>query len=292
MGWTSLSARLSNLPLVLAGPILRRVDYNSVTVWVALKENRNVTLMVWDSQFQLVLNHSEPTKQFGEHLHIIAITASSETNILHQNELYFYNLRFGSDFLINEDGSFGSNIFTTASYSFESLTYSDNRYPSFVLPPDNLDHLKFVHASCRKPHGGETDALRGLDTILSGTVRGRATLSSLDAVTRTAELYKRPQFICLTGDQIYADEVADVLLYMLMDAATAIMGIGDYATDPAIEELPRLTANGIKPGRRQATIASNPNDLVEDMFTSGAAQSHLIRLGEFYMMYLFVNLET
>jgi hypothetical protein len=36
----SLAIRLSNLPLVLCGPILRRTGANSVTVWVALKASR------------------------------------------------------------------------------------------------------------------------------------------------------------------------------------------------------------------------------------------------------------
>jgi len=25
--------------------------------------------------------------------------------------------------------------------------------PSFVLPPEDLNHLKILHGSCRKPHG-------------------------------------------------------------------------------------------------------------------------------------------
>ena len=41
MGWQSLSDRLSELPLILAGPILRRTEPNAVTVWIALKEKAN-----------------------------------------------------------------------------------------------------------------------------------------------------------------------------------------------------------------------------------------------------------
>ena len=35
MGWTPLRERINELPLVLAGPILRRTEPDSVTVWVA-----------------------------------------------------------------------------------------------------------------------------------------------------------------------------------------------------------------------------------------------------------------
>lgn len=35
MAWTELSSRLSTVPLIIAGPILRRTEKGSVTVWVA-----------------------------------------------------------------------------------------------------------------------------------------------------------------------------------------------------------------------------------------------------------------
>ena len=44
MAWKSLSdpARLNNLPLVLVGPMLRKVKKNIVTVFFALKEKWHV----------------------------------------------------------------------------------------------------------------------------------------------------------------------------------------------------------------------------------------------------------
>ena len=38
---------IEELPLLLAGPIVRRVEPNLVAVWVALKERRAVRLSVW-----------------------------------------------------------------------------------------------------------------------------------------------------------------------------------------------------------------------------------------------------
>jgi len=49
MAFTKLADRLKNLPLVLAGPILRQVTKDSVTVWIALKQSATVTLNVYDS---------------------------------------------------------------------------------------------------------------------------------------------------------------------------------------------------------------------------------------------------
>ena len=39
---------MAALPLLLAGPIVRRVTARSVSVWVALSEEADVTLSLWD----------------------------------------------------------------------------------------------------------------------------------------------------------------------------------------------------------------------------------------------------
>ncbi|CAN5664365.1 hypothetical protein BH18ACI4_BH18ACI4_06700 [soil metagenome] len=40
------------LPLVLAGPILRRVEPSLVTIWVALRGSGTVKLALWENQFE------------------------------------------------------------------------------------------------------------------------------------------------------------------------------------------------------------------------------------------------
>jgi len=39
-----------SLPLLLAGPILRRVEPTLVSVWVALRDPCNVLLKVWEGR--------------------------------------------------------------------------------------------------------------------------------------------------------------------------------------------------------------------------------------------------
>lgn len=48
MAWTRLADRINlpDMPLVLAGPMLRKVTQSSVTVWVAVKEPTTVSLEV------------------------------------------------------------------------------------------------------------------------------------------------------------------------------------------------------------------------------------------------------
>ena len=49
MAFKSFVNRFGELPLVLAGPILRQVTTDAVTVWVALKQSATVTPTVYDS---------------------------------------------------------------------------------------------------------------------------------------------------------------------------------------------------------------------------------------------------
>jgi hypothetical protein len=89
----------------------------------------------------------------------------------------------------------------------------------------------------------------------------------------------RPHQLLLTGDQIYADDVADALLYMLIDAADTLLGWTE--TLPVTPSPPA----SLDPGFRglQIYLAG---------FTSGISEplipmSHLVRFGEFLAMYLF-----
>ncbi len=92
MSWTPLSEgrssipfcdRLEHLPLILAGPILRRTESDAVTVWVALKAPREVTLKVYATDANgslvktLLLEGTRSTVPLGKQLHIVAVTAKS-----------------------------------------------------------------------------------------------------------------------------------------------------------------------------------------------------------------------
>src|SRR5260370_34842022 len=92
MSWTPLGERFTALPLILSGPLLRRVEPQSVTVWLALKEPRMVTLRVYArndlgglvQQFE----GTHHTIRLGNHLHIIAVTAVATANTLQWGGLY------------------------------------------------------------------------------------------------------------------------------------------------------------------------------------------------------------
>ncbi len=264
MGWTPLRERIEQLPLVLAGPILRRTEPNAITVWVALKASRTVTLEIFDTNKHKLFSGSRKTVKIGVNLHIVAVTAKSQTNILLYGENYLYDLYFGLGETLNSPG------ILTPGGSITEITYSPYELPSFALVPHNLSDLRIIHGSCRKPHGEGLDALVAVDKMIEEAL--------------ATEPKKRPQQLFLTGDQIYADDVADALLFMLMDAGETLLGWSEKLPD--VENVEEL-----KPGKRNhlaTNIAGFTASIGKVGNINNLAKSHLFTLSEFMAMYLFV----
>ncbi len=102
MPFTSLSGRLDRLPLVLAGPMVRRVEPREVTVWLALRQPRKVTLRVYDGdrdgRGQTVrLSGTRSTVAVGENLHVVAVTADKVSgDPLQPERIFSYDLFLSS----------------------------------------------------------------------------------------------------------------------------------------------------------------------------------------------------
>jgi hypothetical protein len=265
MAWTSIKDRLPNLPLVLAGPQVRKTTKNSVSVWIALKSaNTNLTLNIFEQQapgLAIVGSGTAATRRLGKNLHVAVITATiPAATTLQTDTIYFYDVNFGSG------NTFASAGILDTGNGISRIVYGSDPLPSFILPSADITKLKIIHASCRKPHGGNgdadsKDALISLDILLGQTYNNPAT---------------RPQQAYFTGDQIYADDVHDLLLALLRDAQNGLMGWKEN------EELPILPGfRGMEPMHRYP--------LIEFLLTAGeVGHSHLFLLAEFYMMYLFV----
>ncbi|MGB3759418.1 MAG: hypothetical protein WBA07_24120, partial [Rivularia sp. (in: cyanobacteria)] len=263
MGWTPLRERINELPLVLAGPILRRTEADSVTVWVALKANRHVTLTIFDENHNFLFESTRTTARIGINLHVVAVTAKASSNILINGENYLYDLHFGNGELLSSPG------ILTAAGSLQDITYPQYTLPSFALPPKNLKDLRIIHGSCRKPHGESLDALAAVDKMIEEALQ--------------IEPKKRPHQLFLTGDQIYADDVADVLLFMLMDASETLLGWSEKLPD--VENLEEL-----KPGKRNnlaTKIAGLTASIGKLNNLTDIAESHLFTFGEYLTMHLF-----
>lgn len=254
MALTSLKESLSSKPLVLAGPILRQVTDSKVTVWLALRSKATVTLSILDQNQHPVMEGTANTTPVGVSLHIVAVTATPLLPFdgLKENVVYQYTILFG-DILDLRSATRSAR-----------LTYPPYDNPSFCLPPKNLNKLRLFHGSCRKPHAEGKDALRLLDGLIAA---------------KASSPYERPHQLILTGDQIYADDVADVLLLLLNDAGKVLLGWQETLdTTPLRSPIPFQDW----PSYYRLAILSDAK------FTSDDLKSHLATLGEFFSMYLFV----
>jgi hypothetical protein len=273
MAWSKLADRLDKLPSVIAGPLLRRVSPKSVTVWVALRTSAQVTLIVQDDNENQIMQGSRATTAIGERLHIVAVTAVADASLLTEGVIYQYNLTFKFNGL--------SKTLAAATDNAE-LAYAPFSLPSFALPPKDLNRVRLIHGSCRMPHGYGKDNLPLLDDLIAQTAE-----NALD----------RPHQLLLLGDQIYADDVPDALLLLLTDAADQLLGWKEVLPIPKKYGGPS-TASQLSPYLRNRTQDQNPNWANTDAkrpgllahagFTSDDLKSHLMSLGEYLSMYLFV----
>jgi hypothetical protein len=272
----------NNLPLILAGPIVRRVEPTLVAVWVALSDVRTVELGIWTgitnvgSSGVLFGNTSAGWRataasiRIGAKLHIALVTLDLTASPLIPGQIYSYNLVFTGGSSPQDLNTL--RLLEDAGPAMEptrlALGYLAGQLPGFTLPAMSLDNLKIVHGSCRKAHGFGVDGLAPLDKIIERT--------QTDANTR-------PQQLFLTGDQIYADDIAIMLLPQLTVAGNALLGVS--------EELPLRTSTGDI--RVVADSTNFPTSWRQELirqqaqFSSHEAACHALSFGEYCALYLF-----
>jgi hypothetical protein len=261
-------SRFANLPLVLAGPILRRTTSESVTVWIALQSACTVELKIYRTTNAgqaigaCLFQGQRRTVALGQYLHVVAVTAAS-FEPLQPNQIYAYDLQFEQRNL--EQALIGPD------FPHADISYFAHHKPTFVLPPERVEDLRIVHASCRKPHGEGFDALPILDQLIGTTAQ---------------QPRDRPHQLFLTGDQIYSDDVADPMLWVASTIGDALLGWQEKLPVGRRDRIQYCLPSDLPPGSR-ADIATK-----EAGFTAGLkdqrhkATSHLLSLGEYYATYL------
>lgn len=284
-------------PLVLGGPMVRRVEPGLVAVWVALREARRIKLSVFEGSLDsdagtgvfdggtAVITGEADTVRVGERLHVAVVTAAPESGggSLTPGQTYSYNVSLGprgvGPFSATEDLSSlnllrdlaGDPTATPPVPRHAALGYEPNRLPTFVLPPAELAQLRVAHGSCRRPHADCDDMIPALDALIR------------DGRTNVAQ---RPQQLFLTGDQIYADDVAPGILHLAMPIGNELLG--------AVEQLPTKgsvrPSQGVRlepavpsrfpPGLRKAIVRDDA------LLTTVDGESHLLSFGEYLAMHL------
>jgi hypothetical protein len=273
MSWNPVPA--NNLPLVLAGPILRKVTKSQVSVWMILKNNVNVSLDVYPegSDTAIISSPFVSPYKLGNNLFVVCVTAGvAGSNVLDSSTTYGYNVFFEGVGFFNTAGVLDPPTPHTGPTGIEVITYptsplfgNHGKLPSFILPAYLLEDVRVLHGSCRKPHGEGYDAMTMIDQVISETI-GNPFGSST---------HGRPQMLFLSGDQIYSDDVADPLLHMITKYTATLFGWSEI--------LPNTTnSDNLKPGNRHKYIIDDlgiPTD-------SETSKSHLMAFSEFILMYV------
>ncbi len=162
----------------------------------------------------------------------------------------------------------------------DALLYPGTSSLSYSWQP----HLKQVlHGSCRKPHHAGQDALARVDTLLE------------DAITTDS---RRPDLLLMTGDQVYADDVAGPMLQAVQDVIAALDLYGEPLEGAVVSHSDELSSHPHNFYEREQLLPKISTNTAlstlffgakkKPVFTSVNAQNHLISFAEVMAMYLLV----
>jgi hypothetical protein len=285
-------------PLLLAGPVLRKVTPASISVWVATSQSCVVKVDVYGSAAFLTRSGDAPTGtvsanivggkdratvKVGDALHIAVVTAGLVG--VPPDTICSYNVT-----LTVQGGSAGQwdlgglKLLDQGDPSDDyqgGLGYAEGRLPSFPTPPADVASLRLYHGSCFKLHGDGPSIMANLDDLLSDALP----FDSPGADGTTAK--RRPHMLLLTGDQVYADEVGTPLLPLVSSIGADLLRAS--GSDAPLETVPVPGATPANQTVDQKTFpAGHRQKLVRVTagMTSDVAHNHLIGFGEWAALYL------
>ncbi|MCK3828689.1 alkaline phosphatase D family protein [Pseudomonas sp. W2Aug9] len=255
------------LPAVIAGPLLRRLEPQRLVIWLVGSRALPLCLRLQLPQGETLNIPLDATHcqvvPVGRHavIHLIDVALS---DALPQDEV------IGYDLIVD-----GIGIAQWAPH----LLYADATTPSFVLH-SRINHL--VHGSCRKPHHRADEGLLCVDRLL--------------AQARTP--LERPALLMMSGDQVYADDVAGPMLRAI-HALIAHLGLFDEFLEGAVVD-DSVSLYGHRASyyhRADLLPALDSNETLRErffggvkkpIFTSSTADNHLVTFAEVIAMYLLV----
>ncbi|MFL7033530.1 alkaline phosphatase family protein [Vibrio lentus] len=271
----------SSLPLLLAGPILRKTTATEVVIWLA-------TSSPLIGRAELYVNETDLVEEIGQ------------SNVEQDQPFYTSSLEEHDSIqvgthawvtLIRLQGQFPTNTLLEYDIHTDSgslkelaphLVYNGKSHVEFKIST-SADYI--LHGSCRNPHHPSKDSLVAADNKI--------------AEQTVAE---RPDMLMMSGDQIYADHVAGPTLDAIQQVIQRLGLVGEsLPTDSQIKKinssdalynseyhlyqrhhyLPHHTASESMLDR------FFPNRGVP-IFSSTNCENHLVTLSEFIAMYLLV----
>lgn len=257
--------------MVLAGPILRRLEPGRVVFWLAATEPLRLTLLLEPAggvPRRIALD--------AAHMHVLAVGRDAYVHLidvtlsdaLPQDTVIHYDL-----IATLPDGE-EANIAQWAPH----LLHDGAVMPNMVIR-SKADNILF--GSCRKPHHPSRDGLACADRLLAKSIE-RAD--------------SRPAMLMMCGDQVYADDVAGPMLGAIHALIRRLGLFGEHLEGAVVPDSEALYKHPAGYYRREDLLpAFKSNEALRErffggvekpIFTTANAHNHLVTFAETMALYL------
>ncbi|WP_245686072.1 alkaline phosphatase D family protein [Terasakiispira papahanaumokuakeensis] len=289
---------------VLAGPILRRLTPERLVIWLAathplatrwrlIPQGEGSTTEALDETVAHEMMLSADTMatmtrhvKVGEHLHLTLLDIRLPTPLPHDRLI-------GYDVEVRPIE--GQHPWSSWRDWAADLPFPGAPWPCFVLQ----SHVsRLLHGSCRKPHYSQPKGEHPDQAVLTdGMARAEQWLSE-----HWQDPGQWPALLMLSGDQIYADDVAGPMLSAIHQVCPRLGVINESFR----ESLPEIGITDAAQLHQEASLYYQRAQLLPNtpphremisrffggvrkpIFTSDNAHNHLMSLGEVMAMYLLV----
>ncbi|RDE25281.1 alkaline phosphatase family protein [Motiliproteus coralliicola] len=290
---------ISPLPKLLAGPILRRLTPDRICLWLVTSAPAELELELLPqghpAQSHRLIDPSSGLRRLNASasLHYLLVDLPLQQPLPQDCWIdYQLSLRF-----IDSGPAADWQPLTELA---EGICYPGRQLPGFYLPSQVGAVL---HGSCRKPHHPGADGLVEADRLLERCIGApESDAERSDAESSDARgLPEWPSLLMLSGDQIYADDVAGPMLRALHQLAErlelpaeSLQGLGLSTIDSCQglyqhhDSYYRRERILPQTERGQALLEQLFRGARKPVFTSDSAHNHLITLAECLLIYLLV----
>ncbi|MCC4817416.1 hypothetical protein BCU85_17530 [Vibrio lentus] len=264
----------SPLPLLLAGPILRKTTATEVVLWIVTSAPLSGTTQLFNAEQETPFYSSsldeQESIQVGTHAWVTLIHLQGEfpTNVPLEYQIE------------TEQGSI-TELAPHLIYK-DTRTNNDSSRVEFKISTA-ADYI--LHGSCRNPHHPSKDSLVAADNKIANQT-----------------VLERPDMLMMSGDQIYADHVAGPTLDAILQVIQLLGLIGEeLPTDSQVNQINSSDALFESEyhlyQRHHLLPHHNTSDSLLDklfpkrgipIFSSTDCENHLVTLSEFIAMYLLV----
>ena len=256
------------LPCVLAGPMLRRQEPQRLVLWLVGSRPLPLTLHLSGEQLpdiELALDEQQ--------CQVIAIGRNAFVHLIdvHLDTPLPRDTRIDYDLRVDHE----RGIAEWAPH----LLYGDKQRPDFVIC-SRIEQM--LHGSCRKPHHRADEGLLCADRLLADD----------------SSAAQRPALLMMSGDQVYADDVAGPTLRAIHALIERLGLFHEHLDGAVVDDSAALYGHAASYYHRADLLpALQSNDTLRErffggkkkpIFTSSSADNHLVTFAEVMAMYLLV----